>query len=73
MSWMVGGAGRRRMVMTNERDAHDAWFRAKVQEALDDTRPNIPQEVVQADVAARRAAMRRRIAAAQDDPDEGKS
>ena len=36
--------------------AHDAWFRAKVREALDDPRPPIPQEEVEAHFAARRAA-----------------
>ena len=25
---------------------HDAWFRAKVQEAMDDPRPSIPHDVV---------------------------
>jgi hypothetical protein len=25
---------------------HDAWFRAKVQQALDDPRPGIPNDVV---------------------------
>jgi len=25
---------------------HDAWFRAKVQEAIDDPRPGIPHDVV---------------------------
>jgi hypothetical protein len=25
---------------------HDAWFRAKVQEAMDDPRPGIPHDVV---------------------------
>ncbi|MGJ7566237.1 type II toxin-antitoxin system RelB/DinJ family antitoxin [Variovorax sp. GB1R11] len=38
--------------------AHDAWFRAKVQEALDDPRPAIPQEKVEAHFAKRRAAAR---------------
>ena len=33
---------------------HDAWFRAKVQEALDDPRPAIPHEKVEAHFAARR-------------------
>jgi DNA-damage-inducible protein J len=33
-------------------DAHDAWFRAKVQEALDDTRPQIPHQQVMADAQA---------------------
>jgi DNA-damage-inducible protein J len=35
---------------------HDAWFRAKVQEALDDTRPAIPHKKVEAHFAKRRAA-----------------
>ena len=35
--------------------AHDAWFRAKVQEALDDPRPAIPHEAVKARFAKRRA------------------
>jgi DNA-damage-inducible protein J len=35
---------------------HDAWFRAKVQEALDDPRPGIPHEEVKAHFAKRRAA-----------------
>lgn len=35
---------------------HDAWFRAKVQEALDDPRPSIPHERVKAEFAKRRAA-----------------
>jgi DNA-damage-inducible protein J len=58
--------------MTNEKDAHDAWFRAKVQEALDDTRPGIPHEVVEAHFAKRRAATLGKMKAA-DEPDEGKS
>ncbi|PSJ54888.1 type II toxin-antitoxin system RelB/DinJ family antitoxin [Kumtagia ephedrae] len=36
--------------------AHDAWFRAKVQEALDDRRPAIPHDEVEARFAERRAA-----------------
>jgi len=40
---------------------HDAWFRAKVREALEDTRPDIPNVVVEAEFAARRAATRRGI------------
>jgi DNA-damage-inducible protein J len=35
---------------------HDAWFRAKVQEALDDPRPAVPHEQVEAYFAQRRAA-----------------
>ncbi|MET3918681.1 DNA-damage-inducible protein J [Variovorax sp. OAS795] len=40
--------------------AHDAWFRAKVQEALDDPRPAIPHEKVEAHFSRRRAAARRK-------------
>jgi len=35
---------------------HDTWFRAKVQEALDDPRPAIPHKKVEAQFAKRRAA-----------------
>jgi DNA-damage-inducible protein J len=42
------------------RDAaeHDAWFRAKVQEALDDPRPPVPHEEVKEYFAKRRADTR---------------
>ena len=36
--------------------AHDAWFRAKVLEALDGPRPAMSQEDIEASFAARRAA-----------------
>lgn len=36
--------------------AHDAWFRAKVREALEDPRPDIAGEEVEAHFAKRRAA-----------------
>jgi DNA-damage-inducible protein J len=39
---------------------HDAWFRAKVQEALDDPRPDIPHEQVEVHFAKRRAAALRK-------------
>ena len=39
---------------------HDAWFRAKVQEALDDPRPAMPHEDVEARFAKRRAAALRK-------------
>jgi len=32
--------------LTADPEAHDAWFRAKVQEALADTRPTIPHQQV---------------------------
>jgi DNA-damage-inducible protein J len=42
--------------LTKDSAAHDAWFRAKVQEALDDPRPAIPHEKVEAHFTKRRAA-----------------
>jgi DNA-damage-inducible protein J len=46
-------------------DQYDAWFRAKVQEALDDPRPGIPGEEVEAYFAKRRAELRARIASGE--------
>ncbi|AVA23826.1 type II toxin-antitoxin system RelB/DinJ family antitoxin [Rhizobium sp. NXC24] len=43
-------------------EAHDAWFRGKVLEALNDTRPDIPDDEVEAHFAERRAAARRKAA-----------
>ena len=40
--------------------AHDAWFRAKVQEALSDSGPTIPHDQVEAHFAKRRAAALRK-------------
>ncbi|MCB5205591.1 type II toxin-antitoxin system RelB/DinJ family antitoxin [Neorhizobium sp. T786] len=37
-------------------EAHDAWFRIKVLEALNDPRPDVPDEEVEAHFAGRRAA-----------------
>ena len=36
-------------------EAHDAWFRAKVREALDDVRPDLEVEEVESRFAVRRA------------------
>jgi DNA-damage-inducible protein J len=44
--------------LTTDAAAHDAWFRAKVQEALEDTRSAIPHEEVEAHFEARRARAR---------------
>lgn len=35
--------------LTSTPEAYDAWFRAKVQEALDDTRPGVDHEQVMND------------------------
>lgn len=40
--------------LTTDMAAHDSWFRAKVQEALDDPRPAIPQQDVESHFAKRR-------------------
>ncbi len=39
--------------LTTDPEAHDAWFRAKVQEALADTRPTVPHLQVMDEVQAR--------------------
>ncbi|MDA9496532.1 type II toxin-antitoxin system RelB/DinJ family antitoxin [Bradyrhizobium sp. CCBAU 11357] len=46
-------------LLTNGK-AHDAWFRAKVLEALNDARPDVSDEQAEAHFAKRRAAARRR-------------
>jgi len=45
--------------LTTDAVAHDAWFRARVQEALDDTRPAIPDADVEARFEARRVKARK--------------
>jgi DNA-damage-inducible protein J len=47
--------------LTNNAAAHDEWFRAKVQEALDDPHPGIQHEKVEAHFARRRAAALRKV------------
>ena len=41
--------------LTQNAAEHDAWFRAKVREALDDPRPAVSHEQVEAHFAERRA------------------
>jgi DNA-damage-inducible protein J len=48
--------------LTVDEAAYDAWFRKKVQEALDDPRPGIPNAEVKAHFAQRRAAARAKAA-----------
>jgi DNA-damage-inducible protein J len=45
---------------TKEAAAYDAWFRAKVREALDDPRPAIPNKEAEAHFAKRRAVALRK-------------
>jgi DNA-damage-inducible protein J len=42
--------------LSNNAAGHDAWFRAKVQEALDNPRPGVPHKKIEAHFARRRAA-----------------
>jgi DNA-damage-inducible protein J len=44
-------------------EVHDAWFRAKVLEALEDSRPDIPDDEVEVHFAERRASARRKMGA----------
>lgn len=45
------------MGFTSDAQTYDAWFRAKVQAALDDVRPAIDDDLVEAKFAARRASV----------------
>lgn len=47
-----------RMKRAHEAAAYDKWFRAQVQDAIDDPRPSLPGHQVSADFAARRAALK---------------
>lgn len=38
--------------LTTDPDSYDTWFRAKVQEALDDPRPGVPHDEVMARMQA---------------------
>jgi DNA-damage-inducible protein J len=49
--------------LTSTTAAHDAWFRAKVQEAIRDPRPAMPHREVEARFAKRRAAASRKARA----------
>ena len=47
--------------LTADSVEHDAWFRAKIQEAIDDPRPTIPHDQVEAYFAKRRSTTLRGI------------
>lgn len=59
----IANEGALPMELVSSSEAHDAWFRAKVIEALEDTRPDIPHEEVEAHFAKRREAALRKLAA----------
>lgn len=45
----------------HEAAAYDAWFREQVQASIDDPRPDIPHDAVEAKFAAKREALRKRL------------
>jgi len=59
----------KRLVVANairgayEAAAYDIWFRAQVQESLNDPRPGVPHEEVEEYFAGKRAELEARIAA----------
>lgn len=52
----------KRLKHAHEAAAYDTWFREEVQASIDDPRPNLPGEDVEAHFAKKRAALRKRIA-----------
>jgi DNA-damage-inducible protein J len=46
--------------LVTNREAHDAWFRTKVLEALADARTDVPDDQAETHFAARRATARRK-------------
>lgn len=51
--------------MLGNNDEHDAWFRAKVRQALEDPRPDIEDSDADARFAKRRAAALRKFGTGQ--------
>jgi DNA-damage-inducible protein J len=56
----IANEGAMPFVLNDDSEAHDAWFRAKVKEALDDTRPPLSHSEVKAHFAKRREAALRK-------------
>ena len=49
--------------LAHQAAAYDAWFKEQVQASIDDPRPSLTSEEVEAKFAAKRAALRKRIKA----------
>ena len=47
--------------LTTDPATHDAWFKAKVREALEDPRPTIPSSKVEEHFATKRAAVIKKL------------
>ncbi|WP_338120165.1 hypothetical protein [Paraburkholderia kururiensis] len=45
--------------------AYERWFRAQVQESLDDPRPNVPHGKVQREMREKKAALRTQLTRAR--------
>jgi hypothetical protein len=54
-----------RMKRAHQAAAHDTWFRAQVQAAIDDPRPNVDDGVARKQFAVKRAALSKRAGAAK--------
>jgi DNA-damage-inducible protein J len=57
---LIANEGALPLELISSGEAHDAWFRAKVLEALNDTRPDVCADDAEAHFARRRAAAMRR-------------
>lgn len=47
--------------LVSNSEAHDAWFRAKVLQAVEDTRPDLDDSDIETHFAKRRAAAMRKV------------
>ena len=54
-----------RMKRAHQAAAHDTWFREQVQASIDDPRPSVDDQVVKKEFAAKRAALAKRVGAAE--------
>ena len=57
----IANEGALPFLLSDDSPAHDAWFRAKVQEALVDKRPGVEHGKVEAHFAKRRQAASRKV------------
>ena len=54
-----------RMKRTHQAAAHDTWFREQVQASIHDPRPSVDDQAVKKEFAAKRAALAKRVGAAE--------
>ena len=54
-----------RMKRAHQAAAHDTWFREQVQASIDDPRPSVDDQAVKKEFAAKRAALAKRVGAAE--------